>query len=89
MLEENFEIFEIFYILTKFSRQLREKFWIYAFVGGSEGGASETSENIKKWVEKSMETCKILKIFINFDRILKGNANLKKSRLVWWNFENL
>ena len=43
-------------------------FWKYGFVGGSGGGgAPEASENIlKKLVEKSMETCKLLKIAVNF-----------------------
>ena len=41
------------------------KFWKYGFVGGSGADPPEASENIKKLVEKSMETCKILKIFIN------------------------
>ena len=42
------------------------KFWKCGFVGGSGAGPPEASGNIKKLVENSMETFKILKIFMNF-----------------------
>ena len=42
------------------------KFRKYGFVGGSGAEPPEASENIKKLVEKSVETGKILKIFMNF-----------------------
>ena len=60
---------KFFKILTKLSRKFREKFskfWKYAFVGVSGGGPPEASEMIKNLVEKSMETCNFLKIFMNF-----------------------
>ena len=41
------------------------KFWKYGFVGGSGAEPHEASENLKT-AEKSIETCKILKIFMNF-----------------------
>ena len=55
-------------MFSKLSRKFREKFRKfreYAFVGGSGAEPIEASEIIKKLVEKSMETCKILKIFMN------------------------
>ena len=48
------------------------KFWKYAFLGGSNGRippSPEASEIIKNLFEKSMETCKPLKIFINYESI--------------------
>ena len=56
--------------LSKFSRKFREKFrkfWKYACRGGSGAEPSEASEIIKNIVEKSMETCILLKIFINYE----------------------
>ena len=66
-----------FKILSKFSRKLREKFrkfWKYGFVG-----VRSASENIQKLVEKSTETRKNLKIFMNLakfylKRLIKINA---------------
>ena len=61
-----------FKILSKFSRKFREKFrkfGKYAFVGGSGAEPPEASEIIKNLVEKSMETCKLLKTFMNSERI--------------------
>ena len=69
---EILRFFEFFFnILSKFSRKFMgefRKFWKYAFVGGSEPDPPppESSEIIKKLVAKSIETCKILKIFMNF-----------------------
>ena len=40
------------------------KFWKYGFVWGSGAEPPEASENIKRVVEKSMENCKILKLFM-------------------------
>ena len=50
-------------------RKFSEKFkniWKYTFVGGSRGGAPDANEISKTLVEKSMETCKLLKFFMNF-----------------------
>ena len=58
-----------FEILSKFSRKFMEKFrkfWKYGFVEGSGAEPPEARENIKKFVEKSMENCKILKLFMKF-----------------------
>ena len=71
---ENFKELLRFYekflkFLSKFSRKFREKFrkfWKYAFVRGSGAEPPEASENIKKVLEKSMENCKILKLFMKF-----------------------
>ena len=69
---KNFTIFAIFWknfkILSKFLRKFR-KFWKYAFVGGSGAEPPGPSEIIKNLVEKSMETCKRLKIFMNYESI--------------------
>ena len=69
-LHVNFAIFwKFFKIWSKFSLEFRENFrkcWKYGFVGGLGGGDPEASENIKKVVEKSMENCKILKLFMKF-----------------------
>ena len=60
------EILRFFEIYLNFYRNFREnlgkikKLWKYGFVG------VEANENIKKLVDISMETCKILKIFMNF-----------------------
>ena len=48
----------------KFMEKFR-KFSKYGFVGGS-GAEPRRFENIKKLIEKSMETCKILKVFMHF-----------------------
>ena len=45
------------------------KFWKYAFVGVRAASPLEAIEIIKSLVEKSMETGKILKIFMNYDSI--------------------
>ena len=50
---------------TKCLRKCREnlsKFWKYAFVGGSGGGALEASDFIKNLVEKSMESSNFWKV---------------------------
>ena len=47
------------------------KFWKYGFVGGSGGGAPRSKQIFKELVEKSMETFKTLKIFMNFLRIFE------------------
>ena len=70
--------FETFEILSKFSRKVREKFWKYGFVRRVGGGAPKTTRNIKELVEKSMETCKILKNFHGFlanFTLVKANFN--------------
>ena len=46
-----------------------EKFGNMHLYGGSGVWAPEASEIIKNLVEKSMETCKILKIFMNYESI--------------------
>ena len=65
----NFEIFwKFFKIWSKFSRKFRENFrklWKYGFVGGG-AEPPDANENIKKVVEKSIENCKILKLFMKF-----------------------
>ena len=70
ILKEILRFFEIcLKILSKFLQKFREKFrkfWEYAFVGVRRAEPPEASENIKKVVEKSMENCKILKLFMKF-----------------------
>ena len=67
ILKEILRFFEKFY--RNFRENLGKKFrksWKYGFVGGPGAEPPEASENYKKLVEKSLETCKILKIFMNF-----------------------
>ena len=47
--------------------------------GVPEAEPAEGSQNFKKLVEKSMETCKILKIFMNYDSIFIKKANFNKN----------
>ena len=60
----NFAIFfKFFKTFSRFSRKFMEtfrKFWKYAFIGANQ------EKLFKKLVEKSIETCKILKVFMNF-----------------------
>ena len=69
------EILRFFEKIFKFYRNFREnlgknlEFWKYAFVGGSGRGAPKANEIIKNLVEKSMETCRLLKIFMNYATI--------------------
>ena len=66
----NFAIFWKFF--SKFSRKFMKKFrkfWKYAFVGVQGTEPPEASEIIKNLVEKSMETCKLLKILMTNDSI--------------------
>ena len=53
--------------------------WICRGFGGWGAEPYEANEDIKKLVEKSMETCKLLKILMNYDSIfsLKANFNNK------------
>ena len=64
-----FEDMKGFKIVSKFSRKYIgkfRKFWKYEFVRVLVEAPPETSEIRKKLIKKSMETCKILKIFTNF-----------------------
>ena len=56
--------------------KILRKFWKYAFVGGS----SEASEIIENLVEKTMETSKHLKIFMNYESIFILKANFINSK---------
>ena len=61
-------------MISRFSRKFMGKFrqvWknpegFVGFVWGSGAEPPEANENIKKVVEKSMENCKILKLFMKF-----------------------
>ena len=71
-LKGNFEIFwKFFKILSKFSRKFGEKFrklWKYAFVG-VRGRSPPKLAKLLKTVEKSTETRKLLKNFMNYGSI--------------------
>ena len=69
IVEEILRFFEKFYeIQAKISGKFR-KVWKYAFAWGSGAEASEVSEIIKNLIKKSMEACKLVKIFMNYERI--------------------
>ena len=56
-------------IIAKILGNVR-KFWRYRFVGVKGAVLPEARESIKNLAEKSMENCKILKVFTNLWRIL-------------------
>ena len=68
ILKENLRYFEKYYrnFREKLGKNL-ENFWnMGGFLEGSGAEPPDASENFKKLVEKSLETCKILKIFMKF-----------------------